>query len=179
MLLWCFIPTRVPVIFTMWHHSRISLLKMQQEFTFVGSMDQESSQQLQMWFSEHFFAPKLAGLFVTPIVSSTVEQIWREKMSENHIPFDFWDDWTLANQGSGKTIEKRSKELPWNQQICPDVVAPDASNAADFVPSHLRDIAHKPLYQVISGLGNPHKLCRPFPWFFWACRMVSKFKICC
>ena len=34
----------------------------------VGSMDQESSQQFQMWFSEHFFAPKLAGLFVTPIV---------------------------------------------------------------------------------------------------------------
>ena len=49
---------------------------------FVGSMDQKSSQQLQMWFSEHFFAPKLAGLFVTPIVSSTVEQIWRKKMSE-------------------------------------------------------------------------------------------------
>ena len=51
-------------------------------FFFVGSMDQESSQQLQMWFSEHFFAPKLSELFVTPIVSSTVEQIWREKMSE-------------------------------------------------------------------------------------------------
>ena len=48
----------------------------------VGSMDQESSQQLQMWFSGHFFAPKLSELFVTPIVSSTVEQIWREKMSE-------------------------------------------------------------------------------------------------
>ena len=48
----------------------------------VGSMDQESSQQLQMWFSEHFFAPKLAGLIVTPIVSATVEQKWREKMSE-------------------------------------------------------------------------------------------------
>ena len=29
-----------------------------------------------------FFAPKLAGLFVTPIVSATVEQIWREEMSE-------------------------------------------------------------------------------------------------
>ena len=45
-------------------------------------MDQESSQQLQMWFSEHFFAPKLAWLIVTPIVSDTVEQKWREKMSE-------------------------------------------------------------------------------------------------
>ena len=59
------------------------------ELDIVGSMDQESSQQLQMWFSEDFFAPKLAGLFVTPIVSATFEQIWREKMSENHIPFDF------------------------------------------------------------------------------------------
>ena len=27
----------------------------------VGSMDWESSQQLQMWFSEHFFVPKLAA----------------------------------------------------------------------------------------------------------------------
>ena len=25
-------------------------------FLFVGSMDRESFQQLQMWFSEHFFA---------------------------------------------------------------------------------------------------------------------------
>ena len=45
-------------------------------------MDQESSQQLRMWFSEHFFAPKLAGLILTSIVSATVEQKWREKMSE-------------------------------------------------------------------------------------------------
>ena len=45
-------------------------------------MDRESSQQLQMWFSEHFFAPKLAAWFVKPIVSATVEQKWREKMSE-------------------------------------------------------------------------------------------------
>ena len=85
-------------------------------FCIVGSMDQESSQQLQMWFSEHYFAPKLAGLIVTPTVSATVEQKWREKISENHIPVDFWDDSTLANQGAGKTIEKPLKELPWNQQ---------------------------------------------------------------
>ena len=77
-------------------------------------MGQESSQQLGMWFSEHFFASKLAGMFVTTIVSATVEQIWREKMSENHIPFDFRDDSTLANQGARKTIEKPLKELPWN-----------------------------------------------------------------
>ena len=44
----------------------------------VGSMDRASSQQLQMWFSEHFFAPKVAAQFVTAMV----EQIWREKMSE-------------------------------------------------------------------------------------------------
>ena len=50
--------------------------------SFVGSMDRELSQQLQMWFSEHFFAPKHAVQFVTPIASATVEQIWREKMSE-------------------------------------------------------------------------------------------------
>ena len=33
---------------------------MKLEAEFVGSMDRESSQQLQMWFSEHFFAPKPA-----------------------------------------------------------------------------------------------------------------------
>ena len=47
----------------------------------VGSMDRESSQQLQMWFSEHFFA-KTCCVFVTPIVSATVDQIWREKLSD-------------------------------------------------------------------------------------------------
>ena len=46
---------------------------------FVGSKDQESSQQLQTWFSEHFFAPKLVALFVTRIVSVTVPQIFHEK----------------------------------------------------------------------------------------------------
>ena len=40
-----------------------------------------------------------------------------KKCLKNHIHFDFWDDSTLANQGAGKTIEKPSKELPWNQQI--------------------------------------------------------------
>ena len=49
---------------------------------FGGSTDRASSQQLQIWFSEHFVVPKLAAWFVTPIVSATVEQIWREKTSE-------------------------------------------------------------------------------------------------
>ena len=69
-------------------------------------MDRESSQQLQMWFSEHFFAPKLAAQFVTPIVSATVEQIWREEMSENHISFDFWDDSNLSQSESRKNNRK-------------------------------------------------------------------------
>ena len=55
----------------------------------VGSMDRESSQQLKMWFSEHFFAPKLAGLFVTPIVSATSNKFGAKKCLKNHIPFDF------------------------------------------------------------------------------------------
>ena len=37
------------------------LLKFVSHGCFVGSMDRESSQQLQMWFSEHFFAPKLGA----------------------------------------------------------------------------------------------------------------------
>ena len=41
----------------------------------------------------------------------------RKKCLKNHIPIDFWDDSTLANQGAGKTIEKPLKELPWNQQL--------------------------------------------------------------
>ena len=52
------------------------------ELYIVGSMDLELSQQLQMWFSEHFSAQKLAAWFVDPIVSATVEQNWREKMFE-------------------------------------------------------------------------------------------------
>ena len=48
----------------------------------VGSKDQESSQQLQTWFSEHFFTPKLVALFVTRVVSVTELQILREKMSK-------------------------------------------------------------------------------------------------
>ena len=46
-------------------------------------------------------------------------------MSENHIPFDFGDDSTLANQGAGKTIEEPLKELPWNQQMTKMFIFPD------------------------------------------------------
>ena len=40
-----------------------------------------------------------------------------KKRLKNHIPFDFWDDSTLADQGAWNTIEKPLKELPWNQQL--------------------------------------------------------------
>ena len=70
--------------------------------------DRASSQQLQMWFSEHFFARKLAALFVMPIVSATytVDKYGAKKCLKNHIPFDFWDDSTLANQRAGKNNRK-------------------------------------------------------------------------
>ena len=47
----------------------------------------------------------------------TVEQIWHKKCLKSHIPFNFLDDSTLANQGAGKTIEKPLEELPSNQQV--------------------------------------------------------------
>ena len=80
----------------------------------VGSMDQESSQQLQIWFSEHVFAPKLAGLFVTPIVSAMVEQIWREKMSEkpHSIRLLRWFNFSqsVSRKNNRKTFERASVE---------------------------------------------------------------------
>ena len=72
----------------------------------VGSMDQESSQQLQMWFSEHFFTPKLAGLIVTPIVSATVEQKWREKMSEKPHSIRLLRWFNFSQSGSRKNNRK-------------------------------------------------------------------------
>ena len=48
--------------------------------------------------------------------------LWRNKYSakkclKNHVSLDFLDDLTLAHQKTGKTIERPSKELPWNQQV--------------------------------------------------------------
>ena len=61
-----------------------------------------------------------------PSLSRLLFLLWRNKYGakkclKNHIPFDFWDDSTLANQRAGKTIEKPLKDLPWNQQLrsCP------------------------------------------------------------
>ena len=69
-------------------------------------MDQESSQQLQMWFSEHFFAPKLAELIVTPIVSATVEQKWREKMSEKPHSSRLLRSFNFSQSGSRRNNRK-------------------------------------------------------------------------
>ena len=69
-------------------------------------MDPESSQQFQMWFSEHFVAPKLTELIVTPIVSATVEQKWREKMSEKPLSSRLLRWFNLSQSGSRKNNRK-------------------------------------------------------------------------
>ena len=66
-----------------------------------------------MWFSEHFFAPKLAVLFVTPIVCATVEQMWSKKCLKNHIPFNFSQSGSRKN--NRKAFEGDSME-PTNSQ---------------------------------------------------------------
>ena len=49
----------------------------------VGSTDEASSQQLQMWFSEHFSCQNfLRNLSHLLFLLRSVEQIWREEMSE-------------------------------------------------------------------------------------------------
>ena len=52
----------INVLFKMRNYSKFFIIGIHHKFErfIVGSMDRESSQQLQMWFSEHFFAPKLA-----------------------------------------------------------------------------------------------------------------------
>ena len=65
-----------------------------------------------------FFLPKLAAWFVTPNVSATLEQIWREKMSEKPHSIRLLGWFNLSQSGSRKTIEKPLKELLWDQQIC-------------------------------------------------------------
>ena len=48
------------------------------QWPFVGSMDQESSQQLRTWFSEHFLLHNL----LRSIVSVTAQRIWHERCSK-------------------------------------------------------------------------------------------------
>ena len=90
----------------------------------VGSTDRGSSQQLQMWFSKHFSRQNLLLSLSRLLFLLRWNKYGAKKCLQNHIPFDFWDDSTLANQGAGKTIEKPLNKLPWNQQyslyVCHD-----------------------------------------------------------
>ena len=70
-----------------------------------------------MWFSEHFSRQNLLGSLSSLLFLLRWNKNGAKKCLENHIPFDFWDDSILANQGAGKTIEKPLKELAWNQQL--------------------------------------------------------------
>ena len=87
-------------------------------------MDRESSQQLQMWFSEHFSRQNLLRSLSRLLFLLRWNKYGAKKCLKNHILFNSWVHSTLANQGAGKTIEKPLKKLPWNQQsscesICP------------------------------------------------------------
>ena len=91
-----------------------AITALSQLYCIVGSTDQESSQQLRTWFSEHFFAPKLVAWFVTRIVSVTALQIWREKMSKKprSIRLLLWFDFSQSEyrKNNRKTFEGASVE---------------------------------------------------------------------
>ena len=86
-------------------------------FFIVGSTDRGSSQQLQMWSFKHFSRQNLLRSLSRLLFLLRWNRYGAKKCLQNHIPFDFWDDSTLANQGAGKTIEKPLNKLPWNQQF--------------------------------------------------------------
>ena len=71
-----------------------------------NSTDWASSQQLQMWFSEHFSRQNLLCSLSRLLFLLRWNKYGAKKCLKNHIPFDFWDDWTLANQGAGKKNRK-------------------------------------------------------------------------
>ena len=69
-----------------------------------------------MFFSEHFSRQNLLRSLSSLLFLLRWNKNGAKECLKNHIPFDFSDDSTLANQAAGKTIEKPLKELPWNQQ---------------------------------------------------------------
>ena len=83
----------------------------------VGSTNRASSQQLQMWFLNIFSRQNLLRCLSRLLFLLRRNKSGAKRCLKNHIPFNFRDDSTLANQGAGKTIEKPLKELPWNQQF--------------------------------------------------------------
>ena len=56
---------------------------------FVGSMDQESSQQLHMWFSEQFSLQNLLCSLSRVLFLLWCNKYGAKRCPENHIPFDF------------------------------------------------------------------------------------------
>ena len=80
---------------------------MELNFTyFVGSTDQESSQQVQTWFSEHFSRQNLLRSFSLVLFLVQRYKYGAKKCPKNHVRFDFWDASTLANQKTGKKQKK-------------------------------------------------------------------------
>ena len=81
---------------------------------FHGSTIISAALNLVFWT---FFLAKTCCIVCQSSCFFTVQQIWREKMSRkpHSIRLLRWS--TIANQKTGKTIEKPLKELPWNQQL--------------------------------------------------------------
>ena len=95
---------------------------MERFYFFVGSTDQESSQQVRTWCSEHFFASSLSLV----LFLSQRYKYGAKKCPENHVRFNFWDDSTSANQKTGKTMKNPLMEptifrYHWKKIIWPHV----------------------------------------------------------
>ena len=69
-------------------------------------MDQESTQQLRTWFTEHVSRQNLLRSLSLVLFLLHRCKYGAKKCPKNHVRFDFWDDSTLVNQKTGKTIEK-------------------------------------------------------------------------
>ena len=85
-------------------------------YSIVGSKDQHHLSSFKCGFRNIFSRQNLLRSLSRLLFLLWWHKYGAKKCLENHIPFDFSDDSTLANQGAGKTIEKPLKELPWNQQ---------------------------------------------------------------
>ena len=84
----------------------------------AGSTDQESSQQLRTWFSEHFFAPKLVAWFALSLVRFLLQRYkyGAKKCPKNHVRFDFEFSQSENRKNNRKTFEGASVE-PTNEKI--------------------------------------------------------------
>ena len=88
---------------------------------FVGSMYQESSQQLRTWFSEHFSLQNLLRslaliLFLLQRSMSATDMAPKMSKKPRSIRLLRWLDFSQS-ENKRKTIEKPLKELPWNDNL--------------------------------------------------------------